>query len=163
MHDVFLVQSKHLSDNLIIQNTQFPSIQKFVIKIVANLIIKKYTHYDVLKNNLKCTYHKTQDEYIGLPMFWHLILMQDLVCYLEACKIINYFKPLITLNSVVWKFCSKCIPEASTKRNNSFECLCCERKRKICTFAKKASNLSISRNLMSYIFSSFAFAYQDED
>ena len=37
MHDVFLVQSKHLSDNLIIQKTQFPSIQKFVIKNCCKL------------------------------------------------------------------------------------------------------------------------------
>ena len=73
------------------------------------------------------------------------------------------FQTLDYIELSCMKFCSKCIPEASTKRNNSFECLCCERKRKICTFAKKASNLSISRNLMSYIFSSFAFAYQDED
>ena len=48
MHDVFLVQDKHFSDNLIIQKTQFSSIQvchknvlKYIIKSALNLMYQK--------------------------------------------------------------------------------------------------------------------------
>ena len=64
MHDMSLVQSKHLSDNPIIQKTLFSSIQKFVMKIVANWIIKKYTYYDITLYAWKVEFPMTCDKSI---------------------------------------------------------------------------------------------------